>query len=73
MGSRNKLNPFWCCRRDRKNKRGNQSTGLSKGCTAKPLIRYMCNHSRSYKLKAYPMFLKKCLYNNGRIRLSKLS
>lgn len=72
MGSPNAIRPYWCCRRDRKAKRGAQTTGVTKGCTAKPLIRYLSGHNRSYKHRAYPLFIAKCIRNNGRVRLTKI-
>lgn len=71
MGSPDRLHPFWCCRKQRKAKRGSQTPGVLKQCTAKLENKIMTAHSRSYKRKGYSEWFRRVLQNAGVGRLRK--
>ena len=69
MASPDRLHPFPCCKKIRKAKRGNQTSGSTKGCVALLSNKIMTTHSRSYKKKGYSAWFQRILENAGKKRL----
>ncbi len=68
MGSPNRLNPYRCCKRDRKRNRGSQTPGKTKSggyCKATSLDKYMVTHNRSYKHYKYGDWLHMMMQRNS--------
>lgn len=62
MGSPDRLIPYWCCKRDRKKKRGSQTPGKIKSqrrFNPPAIIRTLANRNRAYKRQDYGLFLQR--------------